>query len=90
LTVNGPSGAHGILAAGLVDAACKSRRGTVQIPHQGEVGKNARETTSRQRAAMALTVGRAGQLGQSGVNAVRLAFQELKRGLGLANILSLG
>ena len=64
-----------MLAAGLVDAARKSRRGVVQIPHQGEVGRNARETTSRQRDAMALTVERAGQLGQNGVNAARLAFQ---------------
>jgi len=76
--VSGPSGAHGMLAAGPVDAARKSRQGAVQIPHQGEVGRNARETTSRQRAAMAQTVERAGRLGQNGVNAARLALQELK------------
>jgi len=87
--VNGPRGAHGMPAAGLADAAPKSRRDDVQIPHQGEVGRNAKERTSRQRVAMALTVERAGRLGQNGANAVRHAHQGLKSGLGHVNILLL-
>lgn len=67
-----------MLAVGPVAAARESRRGAVQIPHQGEVGRNARETTSKQRVAMALTVEQAGRLGQNGANAARLAYQELK------------
>jgi len=50
----------------------------VKIPHQGEVGENARGRVTELRAAMVLTVKQAGLLGQNGVNAVKHVPLDMK------------
>lgn len=90
MTDNGRDGVLGVHAVLLVGEEHGCQHDAAQIPHRGEVGRNARGKVSRERAVKVLTVEPAGQLGQNGANAAKHAHLEMNSGQDLANTLSLG